>query len=215
MKRLPIFLTIIFILLISSVSALQFFEDTTFTQGNVKYTFKEGVNVEFRLVAQGIILDETDKMSFTLQGGEIELTFYKFDDIEKIIGLHSNVQQTLEFAISSSGKQQYLFDGDSYYLDTLYVNTAPMNFTYLALEEEKDEDVFEEKREEEKTNLDIVEKDDVVWFKETLFFFEIPEINVSKNINVGNDIIKITNGTILIILFTILAMVILWKTFKK
>lgn len=129
MRGLMVILVALFFLPI--VNAMTFPEDTSFSQGNIKYTFKEGVIVDnFDISSNDLKINNAeDKISLTVQGGQFEVIIYQFDIVKKI-GFKSSVPQLVQFKITSGGENQYLYDGKSYYLSNYNIDTEEVIFEY-------------------------------------------------------------------------------------
>jgi len=204
MKTLGILLISVIVLL-QAVSALEFPEDTTFTQDNIKYTFKKGINLDFKLISGGILIEDNHRMYYGIQGGNLEIIFYHWEEEDYVMGMISSVPQRVDFSITIDGKEQYVYDGKEYYIGSINIDTDEIHWTYLTLEEDDPvKNSFD--------STDFVPSDS--WFSEKLFFFEVPELNYNDK-TIGGKIVNITNLTTLLSLLAIFALVIVWWLISK
>ena len=129
-----LFIVIILTILVSkSVNAILFEEDTTFSEGNIDYVFKEGIELDsFEITSGGIRINGDEKLGIDIKGGHLTLTFYEFYKLSKDIGIKSSVPQIISFEITSDGSRQYLYDGDSYYLNEYTISAnKEVRFKYV------------------------------------------------------------------------------------
>lgn len=193
---------LIFLLMVSSVSAITFDKDTTYTEGNIEYIFKQGIRIDsFDISPGGIKIDGDEKMGLTIQGGELQVTFYQFDDITKEVGFKSSVPQNIEFRITSGGINQYLYDGDSYYVDNFYIETEEVIFTY------------EPKEESELTTMVNELSDSVTrlnWWQKKMVEFETSSSINDRGI-IENETFSITYLSFTIIMVLIIFITIMWR----
>lgn len=130
MKKIILITNILLILIvnISIVSALSFDKDTTFNQENIKYIFSSTAEYSnFEFTSKGIIIDDLKILS-EIQGGELTIKFYELGNNTKI-SFKTNVEQDISFKILKNYNEQYLTDGENFYIRNLYVNTTETNYT--------------------------------------------------------------------------------------
>jgi len=188
------------LLLVSNVLAISFNEPTSFTQGNIKYVFHEGIEFEtFNFINNGIVINDNHKLVTTPQGGTLEINFYEWSENDNLIGIKSNVPQIVNFKITTNLSKNYLFNGQEYFLDTVNVKLEETNFTYILFNEDKVVEQYE-----------IIYKDN--WAKNNIFVFVIPEVEGFYEMK----IIRVTNlSFILTILTLIIISFIIRKIFKR
>jgi len=198
MKKLYILIIIISLLLISSVSAIKFSKNTIFTEGNINYIFTEGIEIyNFDITSGGIRIDGDEKLGISIEGGELTITFYQFDDNIKEIGIKSSVPQIINFQITSDSDYQYLFDGNSYYLNTYNIGAEEVIFTYVNFETNEPDNI------QTKT----IEK--LSFFEKRLVQFEISS-TIDDNGIIHNKTFNITYLGITIIILVLLLIIFIF-----
>lgn len=195
-------LIFVFILLtmITSVSATTFSEDTEFTQGNVNYIFKEGIEVDtFDISSGGIKINGDKKIGITTQGGELTVIFYEFDEDDKLVGFESSVPQKIDFEVSFDGVNQYLYDGTSHYYNNFYIDDN-MNFSFSP----KETSLIKSTSEEISDKITKLE-----WWQKKIVEFEISS-SIEKGI-LTTKTFTITYMSFTIFMVIILLLILLWR----
>ncbi len=120
MNRTNILYLVMLLLVIPLTSAMEFTENTTFSDKNINYNFVEGVSINsFNIVSDGLLINGNQKFIFVVQGGELDVTFYE----NNTIGLKASAPQDIIFKITQDSKKQYLKLDGNYYLDDIPVST--------------------------------------------------------------------------------------------
>jgi len=102
-------------------SALEFTQNTTFSNKNINFNFVQGVVVEsFEIVSDGIVLNDNEKYVFIVQGGNLDVTFYG----SNVIGLKASAPQDITFKITKDDKKEYLLLNGNYLIDKINVGTT-------------------------------------------------------------------------------------------
>lgn len=120
------------LLILPLTNALDFTENTTFSDKSINYHFIKGVSVDsFKIVSDGILLNSNQKFVFIVKGGELDVTFYGNDTI----GLITSAPQDVVFKITKDSKKQYLKLNGDYYIDDISVSTNEIKPTIVLYKE--------------------------------------------------------------------------------
>jgi len=193
------YIFMLMLLLIPVASAITFPEDTTFSNGDIDFTFKEGLEInDFKLISSGIIVDDY-RIVIAQEGGELSVVFEEWDGVKKI-SVESNVPQELSFKITSDGQKYYVYDGNEYVVDKYDIDVERVEWTFSQFEENRLVDEV------------IVINDDSSWWDTTVFFFEVPELSTGTD-NIGGKLVVITyKSTVIFTLFIVgLILLIAWR----
>ncbi len=193
---------LVIILLSDQIFATSFIDDTEFVEGNIKYIFKSGVEIDdFEIHSGGIELNSDEKFGFNIQGGEVSITFSEFTEDSKILIINSSLPQKINFQITSDGKKQYLSDGKSYYLNSYDIGNDLVEFEVVDFNEDKiTSDVVKR----------VIEK--LSWYEKKMFEFEINKTTDENGI-ISSDVFAVTYliFTIFMIILIIISMVVFSK----
>ena len=195
---------IMMLILVGSVSATTFTENTTFSEGNINYVFIEGLEIDrFEILPGGIKVDDA-KIGLTLQGGELTVRFHKFDVFDKRISIQSSVPQEIQFQVTDDGKKQYLYDERSYHLnDYRFDDTEEVFFDFVVFDDQ-DQGVVD---------VDVKSIEKLKWYEQKVFEFET-STTMSKSGIITGETFSITYLWLTIILIAIIVGMMVWWAFK-
>ncbi len=194
MKKIIIYLTLAF-LLFSFVSAIEFTEETVFKEGNINYIFVPNLEIDITHIGSGgIILNGDNKMSFSPQGGILNVTI--LDWVNKTIRMQSDVPQKIDINVDFNGEPQFLNDGETNHFESVDLRYEPIDFTFGTFEESIH------------TKYDKVPR--LHWYEQKFIEFEVSTYEDEEGI-IHNKTISITY---VYLTFFILLIILLWVVFK-
>ena len=134
------------------------------------------MNVEsFRIINDGIIINQNHKLVFSVEGGELDVNFYEWSNDDNIIGLSGDASQNLVFKITVDNQKRYLEYNNSYFLDTIPISTEEINVSYVYYSNGEETDIV----------VNTIEKTE--WYNAKFMEIEY-ETSESKGIIYGNTL---------------------------
>ncbi len=195
-------LFLIILLILPIVTSTIFTQDTSFHQDNIIYNFKEGLDVDFDIEHQGIIINN-DKLVIIPKGGFLNITIYEWSD-EPRISFQSNIPQQIQFLFTRNGEEFFLYDGFTYSKDSyLLQNNKKIDITFTNFNSKDDNEIiiFNE-------SINILQKS---WFEKKIFFYEIPTIDITNTETIGGKVINFTNIGLILTILSIIILSIIWR----
>jgi len=119
-------------LLIPSVFGFEFIENTTYKQNNINFHFSEGIVVDsFKIISDGILINDKHRLSFIVLGGMLDVYFYEWSDKNNKIGFQGSAPQDLIFKITVNNERRYLKRGETYFIDSIPIDTDITIVSYV------------------------------------------------------------------------------------
>ena len=196
---------IIFLLTLPQIVFSSVEGNVTFKQGNINYIFLNKTDADFRVLNQGIVLDDY-KLVFDIQGGELDILVYNWDTKE--MGFISSVPQKILFSISQNGEKYYVYDYDTYSIDSYQIKDE-INWTIKSLSN----DIKESKKFEGLVSENNNKTNNTDWMSKKLFFFKVPELVLEKDI-IKEKYFYFANFHLLILFSLVIIGVLIW-IYKK
>lgn len=191
-----------FIILFSyNASALTMKENTVLNQGNINYIFENELVVDsFNLISNGIEINN-DRLIFIPEGGKVNIYFYSWSDANKSIGIKSSVPQEITFKITINSQKQYLYDGNTYYVDKYNIGTDLDTLYVIQLGESEVEDYIETS----------VKK--LNWYQQKIFEIELSQEKNEYGVIKGHNFAITYLSFIIFIISVLFLWVIIWRIF--